>query len=30
MQNPDVRPVAESEPAEAWEHDEAGSRIADA
>jgi hypothetical protein len=30
MQNPDVRPVPESEPAEAWEHDEAGSRIADA
>jgi hypothetical protein len=30
LQNPDVRPVPESEPAEAWEHDEAGSRIADA
>ena len=30
MQNPDVRPVPESELAEAWEHDEAGSRIADA
>jgi len=30
MQNPDVRPVPESEPGEAWEHDEAGSRIADA
>jgi hypothetical protein len=30
MQNPDVRPVPESEPAEAWEHDEASSRIADA
>jgi len=30
MQNPDVRPAPESEPAEAWEHDEAGSRIADA
>ena len=30
MQNPDVRPVPESEPAEAWEPDEAGSRIADA
>ena len=30
MQNPDVRPVPESEPAEAWEQDEAGSRIADA
>ena len=30
MQNPDVRPVPESESAEAREHDEAGSRIADA
>lgn len=30
MQNPEVRPVPESGPAEAWEHDEAGSRIADA
>jgi hypothetical protein len=30
MQNPDVRPVPESEPAQAWERDEAGSRIADA
>ena len=30
MQNPDIRPVPESEPAEAWERDEAGSRIADA
>ena len=30
MQNPDVQPVAESELAEAWAHDEAGSRIADA
>ena len=30
MQNPDVRPVPESEAAEAWERDEAGSRIADA
>ena len=30
MQNPDVRPTPETEPAEAWEHDEAGSRIADA
>jgi hypothetical protein len=30
MQNPDIRPVPESEPAEAWVHDEAGSRIADA
>ena len=30
MQNPDIRPVPENEPAQAWEHDEAGSRIADA
>jgi hypothetical protein len=30
MQNPDIRPVPETEPAQAWEHDEAGSRIADA
>ena len=30
MQNPDVRPGRESEPEEAWAHDEAGSRIADA
>lgn len=30
MQNPDLRPVPENEPAQAWEHDEAGSRIADA
>jgi hypothetical protein len=30
MQNPDIRPVPESEPAQAWERDEAGSRIADA
>ena len=30
MQNPHVRPAPESEPAEAWVHDEAGSRIADA
>jgi hypothetical protein len=30
MQNPDVRLVPESEPAAAWEQDEAGSRIADA
>jgi hypothetical protein len=30
MQNPDVRPGRENEPSEAWEHDEAGSRIADA
>ena len=30
MQNPDIRPVPENEPAEVWAHDEAGSRIADA
>jgi hypothetical protein len=30
MQNPDIRPVPENEPAHAWESDEAGSRIADA
>ena len=30
MQNPDIRPVPDNEPAQAWEHDEAGSRIADA
>jgi len=30
MQNPNIRPVPESEPAQAWENDEAGSRIADA
>ena len=30
MQNPDIRPDPENEPAQAWEHDEAGSRIADA
>jgi hypothetical protein len=30
MQNPDIRPMPENEPAQAWEHDEAGSRIADA
>jgi hypothetical protein len=30
MQNPDIRPAPENEPAQAWEHDEAGSRIADA
>jgi len=29
MQNPDIRPVPENEPAQAWEHDEADSRIAD-
>jgi hypothetical protein len=30
MQNPDIRPASENEPAQAWERDEAGSRIADA
>jgi hypothetical protein len=30
MQNPDIRQVPESEPAAAWDQDEAGSRIADA
>jgi hypothetical protein len=30
MQNPDIRPAPENEPGEAWERDEAGSRIADA
>jgi hypothetical protein len=30
MQNQDIRPVPENEPAEGWAHDEAGSRIADA
>ena len=30
MQNPDIRPIPENEPAQAWERDEAGSRIADA
>ena len=30
MQNPDIRPVPENEPAQAWERDEADSRIADA
>jgi hypothetical protein len=30
MQNPDIRPAPENEPGEAWAHDEAGSRIADA
>jgi hypothetical protein len=30
MQNPDIRPDPENESAQAWEHDEAGSRIADA
>jgi len=30
MQNPHVRPAPESEPSQAWEYDEAGSKIADA
>jgi hypothetical protein len=30
MQNPDVRPLPDEEPTEAWVRDEAGSRIADA
>jgi hypothetical protein len=30
MQNPDIRPVPEDEPTQAWERDQAGSRIADA
>ena len=30
MQNPLIRPDPEDEPSHAWEHDEAGSRIADA
>ena len=30
MQNPAVRPAPEDEPSQAWQHDEAGSRIADA
>ena len=30
MQNPDIRPVPDNEPAQALERDEAGSRIADA
>jgi hypothetical protein len=30
MQNPDVRPLPEEDPARAWMRDEAGSRIADA
>ena len=30
MQNPAIRPVPENEPAQEWERDEAGSRIADA
>src|SRR5215467_5148981 len=30
MQDPNVRPIPETEPTKAWELDEAGSRIADA
>ena len=30
MQNPDVRPLPDEDPAQAWVRDEAGSRIADA
>jgi hypothetical protein len=30
MQNPDVRPLPDEDPAQAWMHDEASSRIADA
>jgi hypothetical protein len=30
MQNPDIRPLPDDEPANAWARDEAGSRIADA
>ena len=30
MQNPDVRPLPDEDTAQAWLHDEAGSRIADA
>ncbi len=30
MQNPQIRPTPENEASESWEHDEAGSRIADA
>jgi len=30
MQNPDVRPLPDEDPVQAWERDEAGSRIADA
>jgi hypothetical protein len=30
MQNPDVRPLPDEEPTQAWVRDEAGSRIADA
>lgn len=29
MQNPDIRPTPESDPAQAWAHDEANSSIAD-
>lgn len=30
MQNPDIRPLPDEDPAQAWARDEAGSRIADA
>ncbi|HEY3929328.1 MAG TPA: hypothetical protein VGL89_13225 [Candidatus Koribacter sp.] len=30
MHNPQIHPAPETEPADVWEHDEAGSRIADA
>ena len=30
MQNPDIRPLPDEDPAQAWMRDEAGSRIADA
>ena len=30
MQNPEIRPLSEDDPAQAWVRDEAGSRIADA
>jgi len=30
MENPNIQPLPEKEPEQAWERDEAGSRIADA
>jgi len=30
MQNPEIRPLPEDDPAQAWMRDEAGSKIADA
>ena len=30
MQDPNIRPAPEKEPSQAWEYDEAGSKIADA